>query len=72
MSAMMMFTKDEDGDKPTVSQFSQQSMAPHIDELRSLASAFAGETGLTIDDLGFSTENPSSAEAIKASTNLYD
>ena len=67
MSAMMMFTKDDDGDKPTVGQFSQQSMAPHVDELRSLASAFAGETGLTLDDLGFSTENPSSAEAIKAS-----
>jgi hypothetical protein len=67
MSAMMMFTKDEDGDKPTVGQFSQQSMAPHVEELRSLASAFAGETGLTLDDLGFSTDNPSSAEAIKAS-----
>ena len=67
MSAMMMFTKDEDGDKPTVGQFTQQSMAPHVEELRSLASAFAGETGLTLDDLGFSTDNPSSAEAIKAS-----
>ena len=31
------------------------------------ASLFAGETGLTLDDLGFATENPSSAEAIKAS-----
>lgn len=31
-----------------------------------LASVFAGETGLTLDDLGFSTENPSSVEAIKA------
>ena len=67
MSAMMMFTKDDDGDKPTIGQFSQQSMAPHIDELKSLASSFAGETGLTLDDLGFSTDNPSSAEAIKAS-----
>ena len=27
---------------------------------------FAGETGLTLDDLGFVTSNPSSAEAIKA------
>ena len=67
MSAMMMFTKDEDGDKPTVGQFAQQSMAPHVDQLRAIASTFAGETGLTLDDLGFSTENPSSAEAIKAS-----
>ena len=30
------------------------------------AALFAGETGLTMDDLGFATENPSSAEAIKA------
>lgn len=67
MSAMMIFTKDEEGDKPTVGQFSQQSMAPHVEELRSLASTFAGETGLTLDDLGFATDNPSSAEAIKAS-----
>ena len=31
------------------------------------AGLFAGETGLTLDDLGFVTDNPSSAEAIKAS-----
>lgn len=67
MSAMMMFTKDEDGDSPKVGQFSQQSMAPHVEELRSLASTFAGETGLTLGDLGFATDNPSSAESIKAS-----
>jgi hypothetical protein len=31
------------------------------------ASLFAGETGLTVDDLGFVSDNPSSSEAIKAS-----
>lgn len=31
------------------------------------AAGFAGETGLTMDDLGFVSDNPSSAEAIKAS-----
>ena len=31
------------------------------------AALFAGETGLTLDDLGFVTDNPSSAEAIKSS-----
>jgi hypothetical protein len=41
-------------------------MAPHIEQLKSIASMFAGETGLTLDDLGFNTQNPSSAEAIKA------
>lgn len=66
MSAMIEFSKDEDGDKPTMGQFQQQSMSPHTDQLRMFASLFAGETGLTLDDLGFATENPSSAEAIKA------
>ncbi len=42
-------------------------MSPHIEQFRMMASAFAGETGLTLEDLGFSMENPSSAEAIKAS-----
>jgi hypothetical protein len=66
MSAMMTFTKDEDGDKPTLGQFQQQSMEPHLSQLKMFAALFAGETGLTLDDLGFATENPSSAEAIKA------
>lgn len=66
MSAMLSFTKDEDGDRPTLGQFQQQSMAPHLDQLKTFASLFAGETGLTLDDLGFATSNPSSAEAIKA------
>ena len=67
MSAMLRFDKDEDGDRPTVGQFQQQSMTPHVDQLRMFAGLFAGETGLTLDDLGFPSQNPSSAEAIKAS-----
>lgn len=67
MSAMLRIDKDEDGGHPTVGQFQQQSMTPHIEQLRMFAGAFAGETGLTLDDLGFPSQNPSSAEAIKAS-----
>ena len=67
MSAMLRIDKDEDGDKPTVGQFQQQSMTPHIEQLRMFAGLFAGETGLTLDDLGFPSANPSSSEAIKAS-----
>lgn len=67
MSSLIAFTKDEDGDSPTLGQFSQQSMGPHMEQLKMFASLFAGETGLTTDDLGFVTDNPSSAEAIKAS-----
>ena len=66
MSAMMTFSKDDEGDSPSVGQFQIGSMAPHVEQLKSIASMFAGETGLTLDDLGFVTSNPSSAEAIKA------
>lgn len=66
ISSFLNFTKDGDGDHPIVGQFQQQSMTPYTEQLRTLASLFAGETGLTLYDLGFATENPSSAEAIKA------
>ena len=66
VSAMLQFTKDEDGDHPILGQFQQNSMTPILDQFKLYASAFAGETGLTMDDLGFPTANPSSAEAIKA------
>ena len=67
ISSFLRFDKDEDGDKPTVGQFSQQSMSPYTEQLRTFAALFAGETGLTLDDLGFVSDNPSSSEAIKAS-----
>ena len=67
MSAMLRFDKDEDGDHPVLGQFSQQSMTPYMDMLKTAAALMCGETGLTMDDLGFPTDNPSSAEAIKAS-----
>ena len=66
MSAMITFSKDDEGDSPSIGQFQIGSMAPHVEQLKSIASMFAGETGLTLDDLGFATSNPSSAEAIKA------
>ena len=66
MSAMLAFTKDDEGGSPTVGQFQTGSMSPHVEQIKSIASMFAGETGLTLDDLGFVTSNPSSAEAIKA------
>lgn len=67
VSSLLQFDKDGDGDSPKLGQFQQQSMAPHLDQLKMFAALFAGETGLTLDDLGFATENPASQEAIKAS-----
>lgn len=67
VSAILEIESDENGNHPVVGQFQQQTMTPHIEQFKMLASAFAGETGLTLEDLGFPMENPSSAEAIKAS-----
>lgn len=67
ISSMLRFDKDEDGDSPKLGQFTMPSMTPFTEQLRTAAAGFAGETGLTMDDLGFVTDNPSSAEAIKAS-----
>lgn len=67
MSAILEITKDSDGDTPSVGQFNQEGMGPHTEQLKMMASLFAGETGLTLDDLGFASGNPASSEAIKAS-----
>ena len=66
ISELLEITKDEDGDHPVAGVFQQQSMEPSIAQLRMYASVFAGETGLTLDDLGFATDNPSSSDAIAA------
>lgn len=72
MSSMLVITKDEDGDKPTIGQFQQQSMQPHLDQFQMYVKQFCGEAGLTADDLGFISSNPSSAEAIKAGHNTLN
>lgn len=67
VSTMLQFTAAEDGSKPTLGQFTTPSMSPFTEQFRTAAAGFAGETGLTLDDLGFVSDNPSSVEAIKAS-----
>lgn len=67
MSTFLRIDKDSDGDRPVIGQFTQQSMQPYTDQMRTCASLFAAEAGLTLDDLGFPSQNPSSADAIKAS-----
>lgn len=66
MSTFLRIDKDSEGDHPVIGQFTQQSMQPYLDNLRHMASLFGAETGLTLDDLGFPSQNPSSSEAIKA------
>ncbi|WP_033189299.1 phage portal protein [Rhodococcoides fascians] len=51
---------------PTVGQFPQSSQEPHLAQLRSIATMFAGETSLPLNSLGVVSDNPASAEAIQA------
>ncbi|MCR1233238.1 hypothetical protein [Streptococcus suis] len=67
VTSLLEFTKDDDGDVPSIGQFTTASMSPFTEQLRTAAAGFAGEMGLTLDDLGFVSDNPSSVEAIKAS-----
>lgn len=67
VSSMLQFDKDSDGDSPKLGQFTTSNMTPFTEQLKTAAAGFAGETGLTMDDLGFVSDNPSSVEAIKAS-----
>lgn len=59
-------TRDEEGELPKVGQFSASSPAPYFEQLRGLAQIFAGEAGIPASYLGFATDNPASADAIKA------
>lgn len=58
--------RDEDGDVPQLGQFQATTPQPHVDQIRMLASLFAGETGLPLSAMGIIHDNPASAEAIEA------
>lgn len=66
LGRMFAVSRDEEGNIPTVGQFPQQSMEPHLAQIRSIASLFAAETSLPVGSLGIVQDNPSSAEAIYA------
>ncbi|AXU11160.1 phage portal protein [Parvimonas micra] len=67
ISSMLQISAGDTGEQPKLGQFTTPSMSPFTEQLRTAAAGFAGETGLTLDDLGFVSDNPSSSEAIKAS-----
>ena len=67
LSSFLRFSADEDGKLPSLGQFQNGSVEPFLNQMKMLASLFAAETSLTVDDLGFTTENPSAVDAIRAS-----
>lgn len=67
VSSLLTISASDGGEKPSIGQFTTASMSPFTEQLRTAAAGFAGEMGLTLDDMGFVSDNPSSVEAIKAS-----
>ena len=56
---------EDDSVMPQVGQFSANSPAPFFEQVRQLAQLFAAETAIPTSYLGFQTDNPSSADAIR-------
>lgn len=59
-------TKDDEGDKPDVGQLAQMSINQFETAKKDKARDFCAETALTLRNLGYETENPSSAESLMA------
>ncbi len=67
LTKMLLVTKDEDGDAPSLTQLSAASPQPYIDLIRAYAMLFSGATGVPLNSLGIVQDNPSSAQAIESS-----
>lgn len=63
---MLTITKDEDGDKPELGQFTQMSIDQFETAKKDKARDFCAETALTLRNLGYETGNPSSPESLIA------
>lgn len=60
---------DDDGVMPQVGQFQANSPAPYFEQLRAYAQILAAETAIPTSYLGLQTDNPASADAIRALEN---
>lgn len=56
---------EDAGQMPQVGQFSANSPAPYFDQIRALAQMLAAEAAVPASYLGFQTDNPASADAIR-------
>lgn len=65
LGKLLALQPNEEGDNPTVGQFPQMTMQPHMDMVRSDAALFAGETGIPVNSLGIIHDNPASEAAMQ-------
>jgi hypothetical protein len=64
MDRLIALSRDADGNMPNIKQLQQATMAPHSEMIRTVASAFSGETGISLAELGILHDNPASADAM--------
>jgi len=67
MGRMLAIPRNEDGELPTVGQFTPASPAPYLEQIKGLAQLIAAEAAIPPSYLGFQTDNPASADAIQRS-----
>lgn len=65
LSKLLALQPNDDGENPTVGQFPQMTMQPHMDMVRSDAALFAGETGIPVNSLGIIHDQPASEAAMQ-------
>ena len=65
LGKLLALQPNDDGQNPTVGQFPQLTMQPHMDMVRSDAALFAGETGIPVNSLGIIHDNPASEAAMQ-------
>lgn len=66
MGRVWAIDKDDEGDLPQVGQFTPASPEPYINQVKTLAQLLAAEAAMPAHYLGFQTDNPASADAIRA------
>ena len=62
---LMGIPANQDGQIPTVGQFAANDPRPYFDQVRAYAQMLSAETAIPASYLGFQTDNPSSADAIR-------
>jgi hypothetical protein len=66
MGRVWALERDENDELPTVGQFNPSAARPYLDQVQGLSQLVAAEAGIPTTYLGFFSENPSSADAIRA------
>lgn len=66
MGRMLAIPRDEDGELPQIGQFNPASPTPYLEQVRGLSQLVSAEASIPPNYLGFSTDNPPSADAIRA------